>query len=261
MTSFHELSILVTGFGVGMVPSQSFCVSLKFSKDWHTHKNNPSGKIASQLPTSITHQNHVIEIKTALDPIKVSYHDIHTQIPPLINETKPQIILHIGLDDSPDAKNTFHIERGANRDGYNSLTDAEGKVFTKAETKEAFGKSATYISTSFNLDEVLKKWQAQLDNPQEVRSKKSKQPTRGKPGLVSLEKSQLPRLAVTDDVGNFVCGFIYYQTLHRFNGTKPGVERPVLFLHVPELATEESLDTGRRVTIALIKAAAESYWS
>jgi pyroglutamyl-peptidase len=80
-----------------------------------------------------------------------------------------------------------------------------------------------------------------------------------KPKQAPMGSLEQPRLEVTDDVGSFVCGFIYYQSLLCMHATKPGFEHPVLFLHVPILDSAERLDMGTRVTIALLKALSESY--
>lgn len=66
-------------------------------------------------------------------------------------------------------------------------------------------------------------------------------------------------LRVSDDVGYYVCGFVYYVSLEWFwkkEGEKRG--RPVLFLHVPTLKGEDELEMGKRLTVALIQGVVES---
>ena len=69
---------------------------------------------------------------------------------------------------------------------------------------------------------------------------------------------QLPDIRVNPDAGNFLCGFIYYNSLSHYHEMGHG-ERPVIFLHVPDLTgSERKLREGWEVAVALIKALVES---
>lgn len=62
-------------------------------------------------------------------------------------------------------------------------------------------------------------------------------------------------LRSSDDVGNYVCGLLYYVSLLWFYAKdEPG---RVLFLHVPSLQGEVTLGTGRDMVVTLIKAVLE----
>ncbi len=71
---------------------------------------------------------------------------------------------------------------------------------------------------------------------------------------------QLPDVRVSSDAGNFLCGFIYFNSLAHYyalNGEQG--ERPVVFMHVPDLsASEARLHEGLEVAVALVKALVES---
>lgn len=70
-------------------------------------------------------------------------------------------------------------------------------------------------------------------------------------------------MRVNPDAGNFLCGFIYYNSLawyhQRSSSTSSPDEKPVIFMHVPDLSgSEAKLLEGREVAVALIKALVES---
>lgn len=60
----------------------------------------------------------------------------------------------------------------------------------------------------------------------------------------------------SDDVGAFVCGFVFYLSMEHFRKRSDG-ETKVLFLHVPFLRGKEEFEIGKAVTVGLIKAVAE----
>ena len=72
---------------------------------------------------------------------------------------------------------------------------------------------------------------------------------KGKGGAAA---SKVVDLRATDDVGSFVCGFVYYVGLWEME--KMGKKRNVVFLHCPLLDTEEDVETGVRVVEELVKA-------
>jgi pyroglutamyl-peptidase len=103
-------------------------------------------------------------------------------------------------------------------------------VFTKAEIKQAWGKSPARLDSLLDFDAVIAGWKARTSNSVDVRA--------------------------SDDVGNYVCGFAYYLSLAKVVQTK-GKGR-VVFLHVPPLEGEREIEKGVEVTIALIKAIVET---
>ena len=65
-------------------------------------------------------------------------------------------------------------------------------------------------------------------------------------------------MRISTDAGNFLCGFIYYNSLAHYFNIKED-ERPVVFLHVPDLSSsQDKLREGWETTVALIKALVES---
>jgi len=100
------------------------------------------------------------------------------------------------------------------------------------------------LKTSFDTSDVLARWKAQL-------------------GYVSVDGDpkieDLPDVRLSPDAGNFLCGFIYYNSLAHYYSIKKE-ERPVVFLHVPDLSHDEAkLREGWEVAVALIKALVESW--
>ena len=70
--------------------------------------------------------------------------------------------------------------------------------------------------------------------------------------------SGCPDVRLNPDAGNFLCGFMYYNSLAVYHESK-GDERPVVFCHVPDLSHSlEKFTEGRGAIIALIQALVES---
>ena len=59
----------------------------------------------------------------------------------------------------------------------------------------------------------------------------------------------------SDDVRNYVCGFVYFASLEWFWKKFGSLgERRVLFFHVTNMQRNEDYEEGRNVTVTLIKA-------
>ncbi|KAK0117401.1 hypothetical protein ONS96_013231 [Cadophora gregata f. sp. sojae] len=209
----HEPKILVTGFG-----------------QFLNIKTNPSWEIASLLPSTVDG----VRIIVPPEPLKAEYHSL-LEITKLLDEHQPDVVIHIGLAADRDY---FAIERGADRDGYHQIPDEKRKVFTRAETKKVWGKSPARLDTTLDVEEILGRWKENLA------SGAAKSKGKEKPKPVDVRTS--------DDVGNYVCGFVYYTSMEWF-WRKYGAqgERRVLFFHVPK--QEGGFEQGKDVTIALIK--------
>jgi len=74
--------------------------------------------------------------------------------------------------------------------------------------------------------------------------------------------SQNYDIRLSDDPGRYLCDYIYYTSLAHFHHNSdvhlPWHEKTsVVFLHVPAEA-ESSIETGREITIALIRALIDS---
>jgi hypothetical protein len=116
-------------------------------------------------------------------------------------------------------------------------------VFTRAKTKFFWGKSPARLNSTIDVEDVLAKWKVNLS----MSGGKSK----------GNRKAMLIDVKRSDDVGNYVCGFVYYASLEWF-WKRPQGKRPVVFFHVPKLGGKAGLDKGKEVAVSLIKAVIES---
>lgn len=155
---------------------------------------------------------------------------------------KPDIILHIGL---AAGRTYFTLEQGSHARGYGRIPDVNGERFSDEDGDAKFPNEIfpSVLHTSFDTADALARWRENLE-----------QSNQDADSVVE----GIPDVRISPDAGNFMCGFIYYNSLaHYFQ--KREDERPVAFLHVPDLSSSKAkLDTGREVTIALIKALVES---
>jgi pyroglutamyl-peptidase len=181
------------------------------------------------------------------EAIRVAYKHVVELVPKLLPPSnpmhpKPDVILHIGL---AAGRNFFTLEQGSHGRGYGQIPDVDGERFddSAAERKFPSSKFPGVLKTSFDTSDVLARWKANL-------------------GYSSVEGNaedeDAPDVRLSADAGNFLCGFIYYNSLaHYFSLEK--AERPVAFLHVPDLSSsEDKLREGHEVAVALIKALVES---
>jgi pyrrolidone-carboxylate peptidase len=90
--------------------------------------------------------------------------------------------------------------------------------------------SPPHLESSFDLEDVLVKWRAQVGKDVDLRT--------------------------SDDVGNYVCGFVYYTSLEY--SWKRGIDAPVVFMHVPPLPEKGDIEEGVKATLRLIQVLAES---
>ncbi|KAF1993288.1 peptidase C15, pyroglutamyl peptidase I-like protein [Amniculicola lignicola CBS 123094] len=236
----EPVTILVTGFGPFL----------------EKYPRNTSWEIASTLPALLpaSQDNPTpIHIRVHHAPVRVAYDNVLELVPSLLPPTNklyptPSIILHIGLA----AGRTFYtLENGAHGRGYGAIPDVDGGRFTDKAAEEHFPPSEfpTALQTSFQSEDVLERWRTNLGY--------------GTPHSDDLKELK-PDVRISQDAGNFMCGFIYWNSLAHYFSLKQD-ERPVMFLHVPDLTTEdggksveEKLKVGREVAIALIKALVES---
>jgi pyroglutamyl-peptidase len=154
----------------------------------------------------------------------------------------PDIILHIGL---AAGRSYFTLESGSQARGYAKIPDVDGQRFEDSVAERHFpsAKFPTRLTTSFDTSDVLARWKANL-------------------GYTSIDGTHMdegcPDVRISQDAGNFLCGFIYYNSLAHYFSVKED-ERPVCFLHVPDLSgSADKLREGLEVTIGLIKALVES---
>jgi pyroglutamyl-peptidase len=177
----------------------------------------------------------------------VAYNHVLSVLPTILPPAKtthpsPDIILHIGL---AAGRRFFALEQGSHANGYSRIPDVDGEQFSDAEAAERFpaAQFPSTLDTSFDTADVLERWRAGLECDASGSS---------------YGAAKRPDVRISHDAGNFLCGFIYYNSLAHFH-TISEKERPVVFMHVPDLSdSEEKMREGRNVTIELIKALVES---
>jgi len=216
---------------------------------------NPSYEIVCRLPQTLAPGSN-ITIITHPEPIPAAYHKIAEVVPNLIADHDPDIVVHMGLAMERDY---FAVETSAPKEGYHEIPDVARRVFTRAENKARFGKSAASLVTDLSLEQIVESWadsvtQARLRLPSPASSSvapgkaqgNGKKGTKGnKEGLKEVD------VRLSDDVGTYVCGFIYYLSLLEME--KRGKKKNTVFFHVPPLGTDEEVQIGLKVTEALIQ--------
>ncbi|KAF2084572.1 peptidase C15, pyroglutamyl peptidase I-like protein [Saccharata proteae CBS 121410] len=230
------VTVLVTGFGPFLE---------KFPQ-------NASWEIASRLPShlSVSTPNSknpkTINILVHPAPITVAYHTAASLIPNLLATHNPDLVLHLGL-----AANRSHyaIELSSARHGFARTPDVEGRRFVREDLeKEGWDKCPERLETSLDFEHVWEEWEGQA---------------RRIPGLLREQDGEGGvEIRASDDVGSFLCGFVYFASLAWFwkRGWEEAVEdRPVIFLHVPDCPGEKEIEQGVLVTEALIRALVESW--
>jgi pyroglutamyl-peptidase len=188
-----------------------------------------------------------IHVHVYHEPVRVAYDHVVELVPKLLTPKsplcpQPDITLHIGL---AAGRKFFALEQGSSRREYDKIPDVDGKRFSDSSTEAIFPRSKfpDLLNTSFDTSDVVARWKASL-------------------GYSSVEGTaedeDAPDVRLSTDAGNFLCGFIYYNSLaHYFSINND--ERPVAFMHVPDLSySEDKTREGREVAIALIKALVES---
>lgn len=209
---------------------------------------NSSWEIASALPALIpATKNHTtpIHIHVHHEPIRVAYHAVTSLVPALLPPENPMypapdIILHIGL---AAGRQFFTLEKGAHGRGYGKIPDVDGRKFEDDAAEKLFPRAEypPVLHTSFDVDDVLLRWRAHLGYSDP-----------------SQQDHRCPDVRLSPDAGNFMCGFIYWNSMAHYFSIKED-ERPVVFLHVPDLSDSlEKMQKGREAAIALIKALVES---
>lgn len=152
--------------------------------------------------------------------------------------------MHIGLAAS---RRFFALEIGSHSRGYDKIKDVDGLIFSDEDAESLFPaeRYPPVLETSFDTTDVLERWKGFLIKPKN-------EPFNLEPALSP------PDVRLSSDAGNFLCGFMYWNSLAHFYSIREE-ERPVVFLHVPDLSwSSERIEMGRDVVVALIKALVES---
>ncbi|RYP23165.1 hypothetical protein DL765_001250 [Monosporascus sp. GIB2] len=252
--------VLVTGFG-------------RFA-DW----DNPSWEIVSRLPGTLPNN---IEVTVHPEAIRVAYHPVFELVPQLYAQDDYDIVLHTGVAAGRDY---FAVEQSSSQSrlakyGYQNIPDVDDKVFTVAEQEAAWADQPLSLETDLDLIRVVELWQNRTshiafppfddDDTQDLGTAATeawRSARAGGPVEVKVENdfdyASAPENPVTDDVwwsdevGFYLCGFIYYTGL--VEKSKTGA-RDVVFMHVPYLETEDQYAMGVEVTIELITSLVESW--
>lgn len=158
-------------------------------------------------------------------------------------------MLHIGLAVERDY---FAVEQSACRDRYHQYPDVDRQVIPKAEIQKIWGKkSAERFETSLDLERVVEAWKINLKFEASNKGKKSKHQKK-------LDQGDQYDVRLSDDVGDYVCGLVYYTSMAELAKRGDGAGNAV-FLQVPPLNGDEELAKGERVVLALIMALAQSF--
>lgn len=165
-------------------------------------------------------------------PIRVAYASVLAEVPTLYETTspRPDLILHLGLAAGRDY---FALERGAHRSVFGKNKDVDGQTFPREESDKLWGGLPDFLRTGFDTGDLWRRWRSKLADKS-----------------IDIRESA--------DAGNYLCGFIYYTSMAQFVRSKDE-ERPVLFMHTPDLPTEEELEKGRETVIALIRGMVDSW--
>lgn len=211
---------------------------------------NPSWEIARRLPATLAHNDTTIQIIVPEEAMPAAYHTIFETAPKLIQEHDPDIVVHMGLAIDRDY---FAVEKSALKEGYHDIPDVRRKVFTRGENKKAFAKSPASLETSLDLESAVATWSSNLQGV-------SLPLTGAEPGASKVkgkQKGKLVDVRLSDDVGTYVCGFVYYVSMLEMQ--KRGKKKDVVFLHVPRLDSEEEVSVGLRITEELIKSLVDAW--
>ena len=133
------------------------------------------------------------------------------------------VVLHIGI---ASVRAYYTLETRAHRDGY-TKTDINGETMSDDALWKDEYHSPDILHTSFNTDDVWRRWKAGLPDED---------------------------LRPSDDPGRYLCDFIYYTSLVEYWRHGANESRPVMFLHIPARYGEDDLERGRKVTLGLIEA-------
>lgn len=234
------VTVLVTGFGPFLAK----------------YPRNSSWDIASTLPALIPATDDFptpIHIYVHDEAVRVAYNHVVNFIPGFLPPANPitpapDIVLHIGL---AAGRPYYTLEKGAHGRGYGEIPDVDGEKFPDHVANEKFPPELFpyVLHTSFDTTDVVTRWQSNLGH-----SSADAQP----PPHAQIPSTSVPDVRLSPDAGNFMCGFIYWNSLAHYFSMNEN-ERPVAFMHVPDLSdSDEKLETGRNVAIALIKALVES---
>jgi pyroglutamyl-peptidase len=164
------------------------------------------------------------------EPLRVAYQTVIEAVPKFLTCESPKydIILHMGL---AAGRKHFTLERQSCRDGYTGR-DVDGCYFPKSDATTLFSHCPEVLKPTFDSADLGRRWEENL-------------------------AGSGADLRLSDDPGTYLCGFIYYLSMS-WLWKRDVKERPIMFMHVPDLPTEKDIEQGRQVAIGLIRALVES---
>lgn len=170
--------------------------------------------------------------------MKTSYHDVREQVPKFFAEhNNIDFVLHMGIA-SP--RQYYTISKGSYRDNYNYFSDADGK-YARDLSDLPGGEhlwrddyhAPRFLKSSIPIDDLWRRSQSLL-----------------------LGKQCSAHLRLEADAGHYLCGFIYYAGLvERWRKHK---DQNVLFVHTKGETDDDTIEEGREVALAVIRAAIET---
>ncbi|CEJ61824.1 hypothetical protein PMG11_10341 [Penicillium brasilianum] len=244
----NEISVLITGFG-----------------PFKTNLVNASFLIASSLPPSFTFSppntddtngERRISLHVHPSPIPVAYATVRETLPAILDEyaathggRRPDLIIHIGIA-SP--RPYYSVESLAHRDDYN-ITDISGRNGYEDGEKRwrAMGLPPVLVPGLASEEDTENASQTQGSITTTTRLTVPYPPD---DHFLHVWKSHAPEsldLRISQDPGHYLCDFIFYTSLSL--AKRQGLDRNVLFLHVPGGSADPDIERGRDVALALIK--------
>jgi pyroglutamyl-peptidase len=139
---------------------------------------------------------------------------------------KADLVLHIGL---AAGRKFFTLERLSVGGSYAETKDVDGLILDSSERERLFKGCPRVLRPTFDTDDVWRRWRDNVSD-------------------------QAADLRCSDDPGMFLCGFIYYLSMAWYWNKGIDEERPVMFLHVPDLQSEKEVEQGRQVAIGMLRA-------
>lgn len=296
-TEPRVVKLFISGYGVRTtLLFQIALVVLTLLQPWGPNTFNPSYPIVALLPRSFPLPSNpalTIQLVGPQYALPVNYPQIAALDWDLLNESKPDLVLHVGLatgrkyygpeqsaarptaKDGAAVKDTWdqNLRKGLPSLAQSNVLAGNGHSGDDAEEPAAAPLSQltgwpVVFENTFNYPALISRWQALC-------------------GARGVEEGYTRK---SDDVGFFLCGFISYLThawwwynrqgeggaqlngLPVSNGNgeaaaemadtpAPGRARggPSLFLHVPVCETDEDLQRGATIAQALVESMVEDW--
>ncbi|KAF2439883.1 peptidase C15, pyroglutamyl peptidase I-like protein [Karstenula rhodostoma CBS 690.94] len=232
--------------------------------------NNPSWGIASRLPTTLPNNISILVHPSA---VPVAYHPVIDLVPGLIADIQPDISLHIGV---AEGRTYFAVEQTSRKNVYGNMRDVEGKPWTNAEGEEYWAGEEEKLGTEIDLSKVVEEWQGRTEGIAWP----------GGGGVGRVGKVQGERVEVTlggdvmdaavgevsssdvdddgdvrwsDNVGTYLCAFIYYTSMVEMSRETQGGRRDTAFMHVPMLTEDAEFQMGVDITVELVQSLVDTW--